>query len=41
MKGTMSEWEVLIKEHHEGYIAWAEFERNQRLIADNATGKAS
>jgi hypothetical protein len=28
----------LIKDHHEGYITWAEFERNQRLIADNANG---
>src|SRR5215472_15168505 len=25
--------------HHEGYISWAEFERNQQLIADNANGK--
>jgi len=32
-------WEVLIVDHHEGYISWAEFERNQRLIADNANGK--
>jgi excisionase family DNA binding protein len=30
------EWDVLIGDHHEGYIPWAEFERNQRLIADNA-----
>jgi excisionase family DNA binding protein len=30
------EWDVLIVNHHEGYISWAEFERNQRLIADNA-----
>jgi excisionase family DNA binding protein len=34
-----SEWEVLIPEHHEGYVSWAEYERNQRLIADNAQGK--
>lgn len=33
------DWEVLLIDHHEGYISWAEFERNQRLIADNATGK--
>ena len=33
-------WEVLIPDHHEGYIGWAEFERNQRLIADNANGKS-
>ena len=32
-------WEVLIRDHHEGYIGWAEFERNQQLIADNANGK--
>ena len=35
-----STWEVLIVDHHEGYIGWAEFERNQRLIADNANGKS-
>lgn len=34
-----SEWEVLLVDHHEGYLSWAEYERNQRLIADNATGK--
>jgi hypothetical protein len=33
-------WEVLIKDHHDGYISWQEFERNQRLIADNANGKS-
>jgi hypothetical protein len=33
-------WEVLILDHHEGYIGWAEFERNQRLITDNANGKS-
>jgi hypothetical protein len=30
------DWDVLIVDHHEGYVSWAEFERNQRLIADNA-----
>lgn len=34
-----AEWEVLILDHHEGYISWAEYERNQRLIADNANSK--
>ncbi|WP_186094283.1 recombinase family protein [Burkholderia gladioli] len=34
------EWEVLLKDHHEGYIDWAEFERNQKLLAANAYGKA-
>src|SRR5271169_5621167 len=35
-----STWEVLIVDHHEGYIGWAEFERNQRRITDNANGKS-
>jgi excisionase family DNA binding protein len=29
----------LLPEHHEGYISWLEYERNQRLIADNAQSK--
>jgi DNA invertase Pin-like site-specific DNA recombinase len=33
-------WDVLIKDHHEGYITWDEFVRNQDLIADNANGKS-
>ncbi len=34
------QWEVIIKDHHEGYIEWSEFERNQKLLAANAYGKA-
>ena len=30
------DWEVLIHDHHPGYISWADYERNQQLIADNA-----
>ena len=30
------DWKVLIYDHHDGYITWADYERNQRLIADNA-----
>jgi DNA invertase Pin-like site-specific DNA recombinase len=37
----MAEWDVLIRDHHEPYITWEQFERNQRVIADNATGKGS
>lgn len=33
-----SEWTVLLVDHHEGYLSWADYERNQRLIADNANG---
>ena len=31
------EWTVLLRGHHEGYITWEQFERNQQLIADNMT----
>ena len=33
------DWDVLLLDHHEGYLSWTEFERNQRLIADNANSK--
>ena len=36
----MEEWEVFLKDHHESYIDWAEFERNQAQLAANAYGKA-
>jgi excisionase family DNA binding protein len=32
-------WQVLITEHHEGYIDWQTYEHNQRVIADNANMK--
>jgi excisionase family DNA binding protein len=35
----LEEWEVLLKDHHEGYIDWAEFERNQQQLAVNAYRK--
>jgi excisionase family DNA binding protein len=38
-KLSRDEWEVLLTDHHEGYLSWADFERNQRLIADNANSK--
>ncbi|MFZ4540138.1 recombinase family protein, partial [Propionivibrio sp.] len=34
-----AEWTVLLHDRHQGYISWAEFERNQQTIADNATMK--
>jgi len=36
-----NEWDVLIKKHHDEYISWEEFERNQRLLADNANRKSN
>ncbi len=35
----LAEWEVLLKDHHEAYIDWAEFERNQKQLAVNNYGK--
>jgi len=32
-------WEVMIKDHHEGYIGWEEYERNQKQLALNAYGR--
>jgi DNA invertase Pin-like site-specific DNA recombinase len=40
LRRKSAEWEVLIQEHHDGYLTWEEFERNQELIADNANGKS-
>src|SRR5260221_304848 len=41
LRRPLAEWDVLLKDQHEGYITWSEFERNQRVIANNATGKGS
>lgn len=35
------EWPVLLKDHHEAYVAWEEFQLHQRLIADNANMKGA
>lgn|GEM_PF-3788133 len=31
-------WEVMLEEHHEGYIGWAAYERNQKQLASNTYG---
>ena len=33
-------WEVMIRDHHEGYIDWEEYERNQQQLALNTYGHA-
>ncbi|ANY82195.1 serine recombinase (plasmid) [Microvirga ossetica] len=33
-------WEVFIKDHHEGYVSWEEYERNQKQLALNNYGRA-
>lgn len=32
---AQDQWQVLIREHHDGYIDWDTYEHNQRVIADN------
>jgi DNA invertase Pin-like site-specific DNA recombinase len=32
----LQDCEILLKDHHEGYIDWEEFERNQKQLAANA-----
>ncbi len=39
LRKPQEDWDVLLHDHHDGYISWDIYERNQRLIADNATGK--
>jgi DNA invertase Pin-like site-specific DNA recombinase len=33
----MSSWQVLIKDHHEGYISWEEYLRNLSILQQNQT----
>ncbi len=32
------QWKVLLTEHHQGYISWQTYERNQTMIAANRSG---
>jgi DNA invertase Pin-like site-specific DNA recombinase len=42
LRRRREDWKVLIRDHHEGYIDWEVYERNQTMIAqnDNARGSA-
>lgn len=35
------EWAVVIRNHHDGYITWEEYDRNQKVIAGNANMKGA
>lgn len=39
VRRPQKEWEVLIRDHHEGYISWEDYENNQRIINGNANMK--
>lgn len=32
----METWNVLIRDHHPGYVVWEQFEANQKMLAENA-----
>src|SRR5215467_7438628 len=34
-------WDVLIHDHHKGYISWNDYERNQGIINSNANMKGA
>lgn len=37
MQHDPRDWKVLLRDHHEGYITWQQFCRNQELISENMT----
>jgi excisionase family DNA binding protein len=39
VRRRQEEWEVLIRDHHESYISWDDYEKNQRIINGNANMK--
>ncbi|MGY4167632.1 excisionase family DNA binding protein [Bradyrhizobium sp. USDA 4529] len=41
VRRTQKDWEVLIRDHHDGYISWQDYENNQRTINGNANMKGA
>lgn len=39
VRRSQKEWEVLIRDHHAGYISWEDYENNLRTITGNANMK--
>jgi len=37
----LQEWKVLLRDQHEGYICWEQFERIQRMLSNNVAGSES
>ena len=37
---SMEQWEVLIREHHPGYLGWEQYLKNRRLMAQNRVQRA-
>jgi hypothetical protein len=34
-----ADWSVLLRDHHEGYISWQQFERIEQMLAKNTQGR--
>jgi excisionase family DNA binding protein len=41
IRREQADWDVLIRDHHEGYISWEEYERHQHIINGNANRKGA
>ena len=41
VRRRQEDWSVLIQDHHASYVTWEQYERNQRLIGDNANMKGA
>ncbi len=39
IRKEQKDWDVLILDHHEGYIKWAEYENNMKTLAENTNKK--
>jgi DNA invertase Pin-like site-specific DNA recombinase len=39
IRKEQKDWDVLILDHHEGYIEWAEYENNMKTLAENTNKK--
>lgn len=36
LRKPRDDWSVLLRDNHEGYITWQEYEENQKLLTENA-----
>jgi len=41
IRRPQDKWDIIIHDHHEGYISWNDYERNQGIISSNANMKGA
>jgi excisionase family DNA binding protein len=39
LRKPQQSWDILLKDHHDGYISWETFEQHQRVIANNTNSR--